>query len=175
MKPKQPFSWFAAIAKARADKQIVVVALVEEAGSGSQIAAPIVRKVIEEHFEVKTRATSSRGRRRTDGHDRGGTRQRSVDVRVRRGRRSASSTCDDRRRSPGCVVMGLLSIFTRRSTRNRARCSVSRRPARCSTGSSCSSCSPGLTMLAAVLFDYRYFKVYAIVMYLRRRLSCCSS
>jgi penicillin-binding protein 2 len=52
MKPKQSFAWFAAIGKA-ADKEIVVVALVEEAGSGSQIAAPIVRKVIEEHFQVK--------------------------------------------------------------------------------------------------------------------------
>jgi penicillin-binding protein 2 len=53
MKPKQPFSWFASIAKAH-DKQIVVVALVEEAGTGSQIAAPIVRKVIEEYFQVKS-------------------------------------------------------------------------------------------------------------------------
>jgi penicillin-binding protein 2 len=53
MKPKQSFAWFAAIAK-DGDKQIVVVALVEEAGSGSQIAAPIVRKVIEQHFQVKT-------------------------------------------------------------------------------------------------------------------------
>lgn len=53
MKPKQPFSWFAAIAKA-GNKQIVVVALVEEAGSGSLIAAPIVRRVIEEHFDIKT-------------------------------------------------------------------------------------------------------------------------
>jgi penicillin-binding protein 2 len=51
MKPKQPFSWFASIAKA-GDKQIVVVALVEEAGTGSQIAAPIVRKVLEQYFQV---------------------------------------------------------------------------------------------------------------------------
>ena len=51
MKPKQPFSWFASIAKA-GDKQIVVVALVEEAGTGSQIAAPIVRKVLEQYFRV---------------------------------------------------------------------------------------------------------------------------
>ena len=52
MKPKQSFAWFAAIAKAKG-KEIVVVALVEEAGSGSQIAAPIVRRVIEQHFQVK--------------------------------------------------------------------------------------------------------------------------
>jgi len=51
MAPRQPFSWFAAIAKS-GDKQMVVVALVEEAGSGSQIAAPIVRQVIAEHFGV---------------------------------------------------------------------------------------------------------------------------
>jgi cell division protein FtsI/penicillin-binding protein 2 len=51
MAPRQPFSWFSAIAKS-GDKQIVVVALVEEAGSGSQIAAPIVRQVIAEHFGV---------------------------------------------------------------------------------------------------------------------------
>ena len=52
MDPKQPFSWFSAIAKA-GDKEIVVVALVEEAGTGSQIAAPIVRRVIDQHFQVK--------------------------------------------------------------------------------------------------------------------------
>ena len=52
MKPKQPFSWFASIAK-DGDKAIVVVALVEESGSGSQIAAPIVRRVLEEHFDVR--------------------------------------------------------------------------------------------------------------------------
>lgn len=51
MKPKQPFSWFAGIAKAQG-KEIVVVALVEEAGTGSQIAAPIVRRVIDQHFDV---------------------------------------------------------------------------------------------------------------------------
>jgi penicillin-binding protein 2 len=51
MKPKQPFSWFAGLAKS-GEKQIVVVALVEEAGTGSQIAAPIVRRVIEQYFDV---------------------------------------------------------------------------------------------------------------------------
>jgi penicillin-binding protein 2 len=49
MKPRQPFAWFSAIAK-DSDREVVVVALVEEAGSGSQIAAPIVRQVIAEHF-----------------------------------------------------------------------------------------------------------------------------
>jgi penicillin-binding protein 2 len=54
MKPKQPFSWFASIAKAHG-KEIVVVALVEEAGTGSQIAAPIVRKVIERYFGIRSK------------------------------------------------------------------------------------------------------------------------
>jgi penicillin-binding protein 2 len=53
MPPRQPFSWFAAIAK-QGTKQIVVVALVEEAGTGSQIAAPIVRKVLEQYFNLST-------------------------------------------------------------------------------------------------------------------------
>ncbi|HVE92895.1 MAG TPA: penicillin-binding protein 2 [Actinomycetota bacterium] len=46
---KQDFSWFAAYAPAN-DPQIVVVALVEEAGTGAQIAAPIVRRVMETYF-----------------------------------------------------------------------------------------------------------------------------
>jgi cell division protein FtsI/penicillin-binding protein 2 len=49
MKPRQPFSWFAAFAPVQ-DPKIVVVALVEEAGTGAQIAAPIVRRVIEGYF-----------------------------------------------------------------------------------------------------------------------------
>jgi penicillin-binding protein 2 len=52
MKPKQPFSWFASIAKS-GGKEIVVVALVEESGSGSHIGAPIVRKVLEQYFDVR--------------------------------------------------------------------------------------------------------------------------
>jgi penicillin-binding protein 2 len=51
MAPKQPFSWFAAIAEA-SGKEIVVVALVEEGGTGSQTAAPIVRRVLEQHFDI---------------------------------------------------------------------------------------------------------------------------
>ena len=43
---KQPHSWFAAYAPAP-DPQFVVVAVVEEGGHGSQVAAPIVRRVLE--------------------------------------------------------------------------------------------------------------------------------
>jgi penicillin-binding protein 2 len=43
---KQPHSWFAAFAPAQ-DPQFVVVAVVEEGGHGSQVAAPIVRRVLE--------------------------------------------------------------------------------------------------------------------------------
>lgn len=46
---RQNFSWFAAFAPAE-NPQIVVVALVEEAGTGAQIAAPIVRRVLEAKF-----------------------------------------------------------------------------------------------------------------------------
>jgi penicillin-binding protein 2 len=49
MAPKQPFSWFAAIAR-QGSKQLVVAALVEEGGTGSQVAAPIVRRVIERYY-----------------------------------------------------------------------------------------------------------------------------
>jgi len=52
MAPKQPFSWFAAMAK-EGSKQIVVAALVEEGGTGSQVAAPIVRRVIERYFGLR--------------------------------------------------------------------------------------------------------------------------
>jgi penicillin-binding protein 2 len=49
VKPRQAFSWFAAFAPAT-DPKIVVVAMVEEGGTGAQIAAPIVRRVIEGYF-----------------------------------------------------------------------------------------------------------------------------
>jgi penicillin-binding protein 2 len=51
--PRQDSSWMGAIAKS-GDKQIVVVAMVEEAGFGAQIAAPIVRRVLEQYFGVKS-------------------------------------------------------------------------------------------------------------------------
>ena len=43
---KQPNSWFAAYAPAQ-DPQFVVLAVVEQGGHGSQVAAPIVRRVLE--------------------------------------------------------------------------------------------------------------------------------
>ncbi|MGH2675555.1 MAG: penicillin-binding transpeptidase domain-containing protein, partial [Actinomycetota bacterium] len=43
---KQPHSWFAAIAPA-SEPEFVVVSVVEEGGHGSQVAAPIVRRVLE--------------------------------------------------------------------------------------------------------------------------------
>ena len=49
LKPKQPFAWFAAYGPVEAPRY-VVVALVEEGGSGSQIAAPIVRKIFDGLF-----------------------------------------------------------------------------------------------------------------------------
>jgi penicillin-binding protein 2 len=49
--PREDSSWFGAIAKS-GDKQIVVVAMVEEAGFGAQIAAPVVRRVLEQYFGV---------------------------------------------------------------------------------------------------------------------------
>jgi penicillin-binding protein 2 len=43
---KQPHSWFAAMAPAE-NPRYVIVAMVEEGGHGSQVAAPIVRRIIE--------------------------------------------------------------------------------------------------------------------------------
>lgn len=51
MDPKQPFSWFAAMAPAN-DPKYVVVAMVEEGGHGSQVAAPIVREIFEGLFDL---------------------------------------------------------------------------------------------------------------------------
>lgn len=47
--PKQPFSWFAAYAPV-SDPRYVVVVMVEEAGAGSQAAAPITRRILEGLF-----------------------------------------------------------------------------------------------------------------------------
>jgi penicillin-binding protein 2 len=46
---KQPFSWFAAYAPAT-DPRYVVVSVVEEAGFGSQVAGPVVRRVMDKLF-----------------------------------------------------------------------------------------------------------------------------
>jgi len=51
--PRQDFSWFVAYAPAQAP-EIVVAAMVEEGGSGSQIAAPIVRQILEAYFNLPT-------------------------------------------------------------------------------------------------------------------------
>lgn len=45
-KPRQPIAWFAAYAPAY-DPRYVVVVMVEQGGSGSQTAAPIVRRILE--------------------------------------------------------------------------------------------------------------------------------
>jgi penicillin-binding protein 2 len=52
---KQPHSWFAAFAPAQ-DPQFVVVAVVEEGGHGSQVAAPIVRRVLEGLLDLEPEA-----------------------------------------------------------------------------------------------------------------------
>ncbi|HEX6208299.1 MAG TPA: penicillin-binding protein 2 [Actinomycetota bacterium] len=44
-------SWFAAFAPAE-DPEILVVAIVEEGGHGSQVAAPIVRRILEQYFGI---------------------------------------------------------------------------------------------------------------------------
>ena len=49
LKPKQPFAWFAAYGPVE-QPRYVVVAMVEEGGSGSQSAAPIVRRILEGLF-----------------------------------------------------------------------------------------------------------------------------
>ena len=50
-KPKQPIAWYAGYAPAD-DPRYVVVAMVEEAGGGSQSAAPIVRRIFEGLLDV---------------------------------------------------------------------------------------------------------------------------
>jgi penicillin-binding protein 2 len=53
VRPKQPYSWFAAMAPADNPKY-VVVAMVEQAGHGSTTAAPIVRRILEGLFGIKS-------------------------------------------------------------------------------------------------------------------------
>jgi penicillin-binding protein 2 len=50
---KQPFSWFAAMAPAGGPRY-VVVAMVEQAGHGSTTAAPVVRRILEGLFGIKS-------------------------------------------------------------------------------------------------------------------------
>ncbi|HEX2025193.1 MAG TPA: penicillin-binding protein 2, partial [Actinomycetota bacterium] len=52
---KQPHSWFAAFAPAD-EPEFVVVAVVEEGGHGSQVAAPIVRRVLEGLLDLEPSA-----------------------------------------------------------------------------------------------------------------------
>jgi penicillin-binding protein 2 len=49
----QPFSWFAAMAPA-GNPRYVVVALVEQGGHGSTTAAPVVRRILEGLFGIRT-------------------------------------------------------------------------------------------------------------------------
>jgi len=49
---KQPFSWFASYAPAN-NPQYVAVAVVEQAGFGSQVAGPVVRRIMDELFHLK--------------------------------------------------------------------------------------------------------------------------
>ena len=51
--PFQDTSWFAGMVPAN-DPKYVVVAMVEQAGFGSDVAAPIVRKVIESIYDIQT-------------------------------------------------------------------------------------------------------------------------
>jgi len=49
LKPKQPFAWFTAYGPVDAPRYVVTV-LIEQGGSGSQSAAPVVRKIFEGLF-----------------------------------------------------------------------------------------------------------------------------
>jgi len=51
--PKQPVSWFAAMAPADHPKY-VVIAMVEQGGHGATTAAPIVRRILEGLFGLQT-------------------------------------------------------------------------------------------------------------------------
>jgi penicillin-binding protein 2 len=53
--PDDDYAWFMAYAPAD-DPQIVVVALVEQGGHGSSVAAPVVRQVLEAYFDLEPSA-----------------------------------------------------------------------------------------------------------------------
>jgi penicillin-binding protein 2 len=53
IRPKQPYSWFAALAPA-GNPRYVVIAMVEQAGHGSTTAAPVVRRILEGLFGIKS-------------------------------------------------------------------------------------------------------------------------
>ncbi|MGH8905993.1 MAG: penicillin-binding protein 2 [Egibacteraceae bacterium] len=59
-KSKQPFSWFAAYNPQPIDgQQYVVVVMVEQGGAGSQTAAPIARRILEDLFDLNATAIRS--------------------------------------------------------------------------------------------------------------------
>jgi penicillin-binding protein 2 len=60
MPPRQDFSWFAAMSLVP-DKPYVVVAMVEEGGHGSTVAAPVVRRIYEGLFGIETSGDLSSG------------------------------------------------------------------------------------------------------------------
>lgn len=49
---KQPYSWFASFAPAQSPKY-VVISVVEEAGFGSQVSGPIVRRIMDHLFKLR--------------------------------------------------------------------------------------------------------------------------
>lgn len=51
-KPRQPLAWFAAYAPAE-DPRYVVVTMIEQGGSGSQTAAPVVRRILQGLFGLE--------------------------------------------------------------------------------------------------------------------------
>ncbi len=50
-KPEKDYAWFMGYAPAN-DPEILVVALVEQGGHGSSVAAPVVRQVMESYFHI---------------------------------------------------------------------------------------------------------------------------
>lgn len=56
-KPEKDYAWFMGYAPADAP-QILVVALIEQGGHGSSVAAPVVRRVMEAYFNVKPQGST---------------------------------------------------------------------------------------------------------------------